>query len=133
MDRSGNNDEWIRIEKQANKIKLLHTTRVKDSLTSAALNGALGFVPFPLPFVKANRYYWEDHEVIQVSFKSDRCQTDDCTITATEILDLPEGTNIYAGLFTIDYQEKDLMRSISFRIPADTEAKEIETITVETY
>ena len=133
LDRSGPNDEWIRIEKQANKVKLLHTTRVKDSLTSSILNGGLGFVPFPLPFVKANKYDWEDHQIIQISFQSDRCQADSCTITATDTLDLPPGTDIYAGLFTIEYEEKDLRRSISFRIPADAKLEAIETITVETY
>lgn len=133
LDRSGNNDEWIRIEKQANTIELLHTTRVKDALTSAALNGALGLVPFPLPFVKANQHNWEDHQVLGMSFQSDRCNTDSCIITATEALELPAGTDIFAGLFTIDYLEKDLRRSVSFRIPADAKIEAIETIIVETY
>ncbi|WP_319419027.1 hypothetical protein [Pleurocapsa sp. FMAR1] len=44
---------------------------------------------------------------------------------------MPEGTDIYAGLFTINYQEKDLRRSLSFKIPADTEAETIDTIAVE--
>lgn len=132
LDRSGDNDEWIRIEKQANEVKLLHTTRVKNKVVSGILNGALGLVPVPLPFVKANNYDWEDHQAIQVSFKSDRCKTDDCTITGIDTLILPEGTDIYAGLFSIDYLEKDLERSISFRIPERAKVKAIETITVET-
>ncbi|WP_319419028.1 hypothetical protein [Pleurocapsa sp. FMAR1] len=56
LDRSGEDDQWIRIERQDNKIELLHTTKVKDGRVSGALNGALGFLPFPLPFVEANKY-----------------------------------------------------------------------------
>ena len=123
-------NEWIRIEKRAGKIKLRHTTRVKDGLVLGALNGALGFVPF-LPFVKANKYDWQDHRVTKVSFKSNSCKTNSCMITGTDSLVLPEGTDIYNGLFTIDYREKDLRRSLSFRIPKDTKVKTIETITVE--
>ena len=131
LDRSGENDEWIRIEKQGNKVNLLHTTRVKDGLVSGALNGALGFVPFPLPFVKANKYDWEDHQIIKVSFRSDRCQANNCTVSGKNSITLPEESNVYAGLFTIDYKEKDLRRSLSFRIPADAPTKTIDTITVE--
>ena len=130
LDRSGEDDEWVRIEKQDNKIKLLHTTRVKDGLVSGALNGALGFVSF-LPFVKPNKYDWQDHRVTKVSFRSNSCKINSCMITGTDSLVLPEGTDIYNGLFTIDYREKDLRRSLSFRIPKDTKVKTIETITVE--
>ena len=131
LDRSGDNDEWVRIEKEDNEVKLFHTTRVKDGLVSGALNGALGFVPFPLPFVEANKYDWEDHRVTKVSFKKDSCQAENCTVTGKDTLILPEKTNINAGLFTIDYQEKDIRRSLSFKIPADTEAETVDTITVE--
>jgi hypothetical protein len=131
LDRSGEDDEWVRIQKQANEIKLLHTTRVKDRLVSGALNGALGFVPFPLPFVEANKYDWENHQVIEVAFKSDRCQTNNCTVTGTDTLILPKGTDIYAGLFTIIYQEKALRRSLSFKIPAETKTETANNITVK--
>lgn len=132
LDRSGEDDEWIQIKKQANKIKLLHTTRVKDDLASGALNGALGFVPFPLPFVEANKYDWEDHQVKKVTFTSDRCKNSNRIVTGQDTLTLPEDTDIYAGLFTIDYQEKDLRRSLSFRIPVNIKAETIDTIVVET-
>jgi hypothetical protein len=131
LDRSGEDDEWVRIQKQANKIKLLHTTRVKDGLVSGALNGALGFVPFPLPFVEANKYDWENHQVIEVAFKSDRCQANNCTITGTDTLILPKGTDIYAGLFTMIYQEKDLRRSLSFKIPAETKTETASNIIID--
>lgn len=133
LDRSGEDDEWVRIQKQANKIQLLHTTRVKDGLVSGALNGALGFVPFPLPFVEANKYDWENHQVIKVTFKSDRCQTSNCTVTGIDTLILPKGTDIYAGLFTIYYQEKDLRRSLSFKIPANLKAETVDTVTIEAH
>ncbi|MGL4882076.1 MAG: hypothetical protein ACRC8K_13570 [Waterburya sp.] len=140
LDRSGEDDEWVRIQKQANKIQLLHTTRVKDGLVSGALNGALGFVPFPLPFVEANKYDWENHQVIEVTFKNDceasrrhRCQTNNCTVTGTDTLIMPKGTDIYAGLFTIYYQEKDLRRSLSFKIPADLKAETVDTVTIEAH
>lgn len=132
LDRSGEDDEWVRIQKRANKIQLSHSTRVKDGLVSGALNGALGFVPFPLTFVEANKYDWENHQVIEVAFKSDRCQTNNCTVTGTDTLILPKGTNIYAGLLTIYYQEKDLRRSLSFKISPDIEAETIDTITFKT-
>ena len=131
LDRSGENDEWVRIEKQGNKVKLLHTTKVKDGLVSSVLNGALGLVPVPLPFVETNKYDWEEHQIERVSFKSDRCQAENCLVRGKNSLTLPETNNVYGGLFTIDYREKDSQRSLSFRIPTDAEAKTIDTITVE--
>lgn len=139
LDRSGEDNEWVRIEQRDNRVKLFHTTKVKDDLASGVLNGALGFVPFPLPFVEANKYDWENHRVTQVSFKSDceasrrhRCNVESCVVTGKDTLVLPEGTNVYAGLFTINYREKDLRRSLSFRIPEDIKAETIDTITVQT-
>ena len=129
LDSSGEDDEWVRIEKQANKIKLLHTTRAKDHLVSGVLNGALGFVPFPLPFVEANKYNWEDHQITEVSFNSDRCKIKNCIVTGKDTLTLPQSADIHQGWFTIKYQEKDLKRSLSFRIPADTKSETIDTIT----
>ena len=82
--------------------------------------------------VNTNKYDWQDHQVMKVSFKSNSCKTDSCTITGTDTLVLPEGTDIYAGSFTIYYREKDLKRSLSFKIPADTEAETINTIVIET-
>jgi hypothetical protein len=137
LDRSGDDDEWVRIEKRRNQVKLLHTTRVKNDLTSGVLNGALSLVPIPLPFIEANQYTWEDHQVMQVSFTSHSpqglgCQRGNCTVTGKNILTLPKGVNIYQGFFTIKYQEKDIRRSLSFKIPPDTKAETIDTITVET-
>jgi hypothetical protein len=132
LDRSGEDDEWVKIEKQANQIKLSHLTKVKDGLVSGALNGALGFVPVPLPFVEVNKYDWEGHQIIKASFKSDRCKTQNCIVTGKNTLILPKSSDVYGGLFTINYQEKNVRRSLSFKIPADTKAETIDTITVKT-
>jgi hypothetical protein len=110
---------------------LLHTTEVKDELVSEILNGAIDFIPSPiLPDV--NKYNWEDHRVIGVSFKSDRCKTDSCMSTGKNTLKIPKKTNIHQGTFTIQYQEEDLVRAITFKIPPDTEAEISNTVTVST-
>jgi hypothetical protein len=118
LDSSGENDEWVRIEKKGNKVNLLHTTKVENFWGSLIINGALGLIPYPIPF-DGTTYNWNDHQVIQVSFKSNCCQTDSCIVTSKKTLNLPVGTNIYQGLFTIEYQEEELRRSLSFKIPAD--------------
>jgi hypothetical protein len=58
LDRSGKKDEWIEIEKQENKIKVKHTTKVKDDLVSGIFDSALSFVPVPFPFIELNKYYF---------------------------------------------------------------------------
>jgi hypothetical protein len=132
LDSSGDDDEWVRIEKQDNQVKLLHTTKVKDSLTSGVLNGALGLVPLPVPLpIEANKYNWEDHRVTRVTFQPDGCQTDSCILTGRDTLTLPEKANIYSGVLTVEYQEEELKRSLSLRIPADTEVETVDTITIE--
>lgn len=129
LDRSGEDNEWIRIEKKDNIVRLLHTSEVKDEIVSEILNGAIGFIPSPiLPDV--NKYDWEDHRIIGVSFKSDRCQTDSCIATGRSTLKIPKNTDIYQGTFTIQYQEEDLMRAISFKIPPDTKAEISNTVTI---
>ncbi|MEM7758636.1 MAG: hypothetical protein AAF298_10985 [Cyanobacteria bacterium P01_A01_bin.40] len=70
LDRSGENDEWVRIEKQDDEVKLFHTIRVKDGLVSGIINGGLGAVLVPIPF-DINKYDWEDHQVNKITFKSD--------------------------------------------------------------
>jgi hypothetical protein len=129
LDRSGEDDEWVRIEKKGNKVNLLHTTKVEDFWGSLIINGALSFIPYPIPF-DTNTYNWDDHQVIQVSFKSDRCQTESCIITSKNTLNLPAGTNVYQGLFTIEYQEEELRRSLSFKIPADVKPTISNTVIV---
>jgi hypothetical protein len=131
LNRSGEDNEWIRIERKGNFVKLLHTTEVKDELVSGILNGALSFIPSPiLPDV--NKYNWEDHRVIGVGFKSDQCKTSSCMFTGKNMLKIPKKTNIHQGTFTIQYQEEDLIRAITFKIPPDIKAEIDNTITVST-
>jgi hypothetical protein len=133
LDRSGEDNEWIYIERKDNLVKVLHTSQVKDGLVSGILNGALGFVPtsfVPLPSI--NKYNWEEHQIIKVSFKSDLCQADSCMITGKEYLDIPKETNIYQGSFIIHYQEEDLVRAITFKIPSDIKPEISNTVIIST-
>ncbi|NJL53146.1 MAG: hypothetical protein HC930_14855 [Hydrococcus sp. SU_1_0] len=131
LNRSGEDNEWIRIERKGNILKLLHTTEVKDELVSGILNGAISFIPSPiLPDV--NKYNWENHRVIGVSFKSDHCKTDNCMLTGKNTLKISEKINIHQGTFTIQYQEEDLIRAITFKIPPDVEVEIANTVTVST-
>jgi hypothetical protein len=128
LDRSGEKDEWIKIEQQDRTIKVRHTTQVKDDLVSGIFDGALSFVPVPLPFIELNKYNWKDHRVTRITFQPDGCQGNSCKITGSNTLTLPENTSIYAGLLTIEYQEENLLRSLSLRIPIDAEIEIIDSI-----
>jgi hypothetical protein len=124
---SGAKDEWIRIDKVGDRVKLLHTRESDGGLLSNAFNGAAGAVlPIPLPNIKLGE--WSDHKMTGVTFKPDSCQenstnkavqknSSSCAIAGKDTLVLPKGTDIYAGLFTIEYTEGDLERSIKFRVP----------------
>lgn len=126
---SGAKDEWIRIDKIGEKVKLLHTRESNGGVMSKLLNGAAGAaVPLPIPNFKLGQ--WKDNRTTHVMFKPDSCQENSankamtenlpsCAIAGEDTLVLPKGTNIYAGLFTIEYTEGDLARSISFRVPED--------------
>ncbi|MEL6929021.1 MAG: hypothetical protein AAFO95_10330 [Cyanobacteria bacterium J06600_6] len=136
-------EEWIRIKKSGNKIQLFHSDRRVDSLVSLATGGAASLIPEPgilslLPFswldllpLDLNKYDWQDHQVTQVSFKSDRCQFDDCIVSGTTTIDLPANTKFSQGLFTVEYTEQELLRSVTFRIPADIEVTPIDTVTIQ--
>ncbi len=43
-----------------------------------------------------------------------------CAMVGTDSITLLPGTDIRQGLFTIDYKERQLSRSITFRLPANT-------------
>jgi hypothetical protein len=139
IDNSGEDDEWVRIEKKDNKVNLLHRTKVEDFWPTMLVDEALGFIPYPplvdealgfIPGYDTTQYNWDDHQVIQVSFKSDRCKTDSCIVTGKKTLNLPRGTNIYQGLFTIEYQEEKSRRSLSFKIPTDVKPTVDDTVVV---
>jgi hypothetical protein len=124
---SGAKDEWIRIDKIGDKVKLLHTRESNGGVLSNVLNGAAGAaIPIPIPNFKLGE--WKDNKMTSVMFKPDSCQESpankampendpNCAIAGKNSLVLPKGTDIYAGLFTIEYTEGDLARSITFRVP----------------
>lgn len=124
---SGAKDEWIRIDKIGDNVKLLHTRESNGGVFSNVLNGAVGAaIPVPIPNFKVGE--WKDNQMTSVMFKPDSCQKSpankaraetypNCAIAGKDTLILPKGTDIYAGLFTIEYTEGDLARSITFRVP----------------
>ena len=130
LKSSGNDNEWIRVEKTGNTVRPIHTTQVEGGLASSIFNRAVDMFYWDLiPDIK--QYNWADHQVTQVSFKSDRCKSKNCEIVGSKTIELPEQTNIHQGLFTIRYQEEDIQRSLSFRIPRDAEKEIIDTIAIE--
>lgn len=134
LDSSGSN-EWIRIEMSRNTMKFLHTTRTIKGISRLISI----FAPFP-PL-----YTWHDHQTTRVVFEPDNCSgslapsptqpssvtssqsssstatqpsnSQSCSIVGTDMVNLPEGIDLYKGMFTVNYTERKLLRSISFRIP----------------
>jgi hypothetical protein len=120
LDTSGRNDEWVRLEVTGDVVKLLHT-RVGQSEASSAINSVAGLV---LPVTPPNLYRWYDHKTTRVAFKPDDCAESAipetppaCLITGIETLTLPSGRNIRQGLITIEYEDRKLIRSVTFRLP----------------
>jgi hypothetical protein len=140
LDSVGEDREWIRIDKNRNTVKILYTEQVKNAFVSGLFNAALSFIPAPIPFSEAlTPREWSDRTTTRVAFKPDRCSPtapkssqpslSSCTITGTDSLILPEGTNIRAGLFTVEYTEGELLRSVTFRIPSDAKIELARTVT----
>ena len=141
---SDSHAEWIRIEKQGDRVSLMHTKEGDGGLTSKVLNGAVGaLVPIPMPF-ELKFGQWKDTPTTKVAFTPDGCgenldrslQKDskqaqavlpttiqaallNCALTGNNSVVLSPGTDIHAGLFTIEYEEGDLHRSITFRVPPE--------------
>lgn len=137
--------EWIRIEKEGDRVNLLHITEGDGGLASKVFNGAIGaLVPVPIPFdFKFGQ--WKDSKTTKVAFIPDGCgvnsldkslQKDseqaqavlpttiqaalpNCALTGNNTIVLPPGTDIHAGLLTVEYEEDDLLRSITFRVPPE--------------
>ena len=132
LNRSGEEDEWIAIEKRDDRVKLWHSTKVKDGLISGILNAGLGAIPIPVPLPELNKYNWQDHQTIKVSFQSDGCNNANCVVSGTAgTLIMPNQINLHQGMFTINYQEEDLKRSVSFRIPPKVKAETPDLVTVK--
>jgi hypothetical protein len=128
LDRSGDDDEWIRIERDESQYKLLHTTQVEEKFISTLFRGLLSIASIPSSLAPTT-YFWEDHKTNRVSFDPDGCADNNCTIVGIDTLDLPQEANIREGILTIEYIEGELIRSIAFRIPADAETEIVNTVT----
>lgn len=149
LDVSGSQNEWIRIERRGNVLKLIHTKQLRKKRgVEGVLNTALGVVGVGgtgLAF-----YDWDDHQTVRSLFKPDRCfrkpvnpstqstrenpgsstsrsplstnqpiQPDhalNCLVVGTDTLVMPTEADIRQGQFTIEYKERDLLRSVTFRI-----------------
>lgn len=134
LDVSGPDNEWIRIDiddsKAGNRvITAYHTKRVKRSFPSNLANGVLEFgaseiidgYDGPVPFPRINFHKWADHKTLRLLFKPNHCPESmpNCATKGTTSIVLSNGTDIRAGKFTIEYAEKDLIRTITFKIPSD--------------
>lgn len=144
---SGADNEWIKIETSnsegAMTLRAYHTTRVRRTLLSEittnllsfglgeiasdAIDGFNGSIPVP----GVNFYRWADHKTRGIAFVPDGCSEtffnfsenaqpvqSNCAIKGTDSIRLPAGTDIHAGLLTIQYLEEELTRSITFRVPS---------------
>jgi hypothetical protein len=124
LDMSGKHDEWVRIEVTGDVAKLLHT-RVGPSGATTMLNSLLSAVSTVVPAVRSgpNLHRWYDHKTTHVAFKPDGCMENTeppptCLITGVDTLTLPAGSHIRNGLISIEYEDRNLLRSVTFRLPA---------------
>ena len=137
----GAKDEWIRIDKTGNKVMLLHTRLTDGGIASKALDGIVSAaVPFPVPLSLYPKQ-WMDSQTTEIVFQPDNCQTNsqgkslnsdllNCDILGKNVLNLPQETNIRKGVFTLEYIEGELIRTIKFRIPVKSKS-EVGLIVVE--
>jgi len=110
--------EWIRLEKNGNVIKILHT-RSRPSDVTRFLARAFFFPQI---------YNWDDHPVSRIVFIPDNCPAlktsslpsnniNDCmVISTTDTITLKDDTDIRQGSFTIEYMESNLSRTVTFKI-----------------
>ena len=135
LDTSGQDDEWVLVvlkfspdEAAGIDMAAYHaTTFAANGLLTRVLNGALGFVRFPIPF-RFSDYADTEHGTRYIAFTPDSCQTgiaqvyeqglgaSDCTISGVAPLTLPADADIRQGLITLVYTEDSLIRSVTFRL-----------------
>ena len=90
--------DWVRLEVNDTKVKVVHTTRVTNWLTQ---------------FSK-----WWDHPVRKIMFKSDSCESNTCTISGEDgIIDLKDTTLLHQGTFQVEYLENNEWKYVAFRVP----------------
>lgn len=131
LNKVSNVSEWVRIERTGNQVKLLHTTIApsfvakaisvvagipsifSDSGTARAFDIISGLPPLA--------YTWYDHATSRILFQPDGCEgakeTAPCVLTGTDTIELPAGTNLSEGNFTVEYTERKLLRTVTFRVP----------------
>ncbi|PSB09191.1 hypothetical protein C7B62_14065 [Pleurocapsa sp. CCALA 161] len=76
---------------------------------------------------------WTDRQTSKIIFRPDNCQINqeqniqeslpNCTISGKDVLNLPPNINIRRGIFTLEYTEGELIRTITFRIPISAESE----------
>lgn len=100
--------EWIRVEVTGNQVKLLHTV-VSKSGFSKAISG-ITMLPIAL------NHTWYDHITSRSFFRPKGCENSDCLISGTDVITLPDGTNIYEGEFVLEYKESGWVRTVTFKL-----------------
>jgi hypothetical protein len=140
LDNEGSDREWIRIDKNRNTVKLVYTEEVENFIVSGLFGAALGAIPAPIPFSEElTPRQWSDRPTTRIAFKPDSCSknvsnkssqldSSSCTVTGGDALILPEATDIRAGLFTLEYTEGELLRTVTFRIPSEVETEIVKTV-----
>ncbi len=130
LNKVSNVTEWVRIERTGNQLKLLHTT-IAPSIVSTAIRAisgipavfsdsgtarAVGIVAGLPPLA----YTWSDHPTSRIFFQPDSCkgakETSSCVLTGTDTIELPAGTDLSQGNFTVEYIERKLIRTVTFRV-----------------
>ncbi|MBA2749412.1 MAG: hypothetical protein H0U45_11905 [Tatlockia sp.] len=131
LNKVSNVTEWMRIERTGNQVKLLHTT-IAPSIVSTAIRAisgipsvfsdsgtarAVGIVGRLPPLA----YTWYDHPTSRIFFQPDSCQgekeTSSCVLKGTSTIELPAETDLSQGKFTVEYTERKLLRTVTFRVP----------------
>jgi hypothetical protein len=133
VSATGGGEEWVRIEKNGDRVKVLHT--------APSLSGVSELPNLAAPLPIFNFHEWNDHRTTRVVFKIDNCSSNlssnidrvsqtaiasnspssSCEIVGEDAIELPEGIDITQGRFTMDYSdgEASVERSISFKVPAE--------------
>ena len=107
-DRSGVS-EWVRVEVNGQRVKVLHSTVMPSGLSQI-----LSLTGMPVPI----GHTWFDHPTTAISFQPERCKDTSCTLIGIDSLELPLGTDVSRGEFTVQYIESDVKRSVSFNVPS---------------
>jgi hypothetical protein len=102
--------EWVRLERIGKQVKLIHTVVAPNGLVKTI--GSLS--PIPIPPLE---HTWYDHPTTGVSFQPEGCIQPSCTIAGANTLELPEGSDLSKGQFTVSYTESNLQRSVTFKVP----------------